>query len=148
MKGRLFFLLAFFSVFLICSISIIPSAQSSMVKEEIEIKVNNIINMFDNFKNLIVLWLKSALPITIIWIIFMVGVDLTSFFSVFNDILFWYCFWLYAPVYILYLIFHFDILYWDNIEEFLGVGLYHYLTIGFLELVFILRGLIIRGGLI
>ena len=110
---RIFLLLAFFSCFLILSMSIIPSAQSSMVKEEIENKVNNIINIFDNFKNLIVLWLKSALPITIIWIIFMVGVDLTSVFSVFNDILFWYCFWLYAPVYILYLIFHFDILYWD-----------------------------------
>jgi len=148
MKRTIFILLAFFSIFLICSMSIIPSAQSSIVEDEIEIKVNNIINIFDNFKNLIVLWLKSALPITIIWLIFMVGVDLTSFFSVFNDILFWYCFWLYAPVYILYLIFHFDILYWDNIEEELGVGLYHYLTIGFLELVFILRGLKLRGGLI
>jgi hypothetical protein len=48
---------------------------------------------------------------------------------------------LYAPVYILYLIFKFDIFYWDDIEELIGVGLYHYLIIGFLELVFILRGL-------
>jgi hypothetical protein len=112
--------------------SFIPSAQSSMVKEETKEKVNNLINIFVNFRNLIVLWLKSAIPITILWIIIFTGL---------NDILFTYCFWLYAPVYILYLIFHFDILYWDNIEEELGVGLYHYLTIGFLQLLFILRGL-------
>jgi hypothetical protein len=112
--------------------SFIPSVQSSIVKEDIEKKVNNLINIFNIFRNLIILWLKSAIPITILWIIIFTGL---------NDILFTYCFWLYAPVYILYLIFHFDIIYWDNIEYYLGVGLYHYLTIGFLQLLFILRGL-------
>jgi hypothetical protein len=61
------------SVFLICSMSIIPSAQSSMIKEEIENKVIEIINLIDNLRNLIVLWLISALPITLIWIIIFTG---------------------------------------------------------------------------
>ena len=43
MKRRLLLLLAFFSVFLICSISFIPSAQSSIVNDDIEkeIKIFN-----------------------------------------------------------------------------------------------------------
>jgi len=41
---RIFLFLAIFSVFLILSMSFIPSAQSSIVKEEIEYKLNNIIS--------------------------------------------------------------------------------------------------------
>ena len=47
MKRRFFFLLAFFSVFLICSMSFIPSAQSSMVKDDIEEKILKNLSEFD-----------------------------------------------------------------------------------------------------
>jgi len=50
---RIFLLLAFFSCFLIVSMAIIPSAQSSMVKDEIENSIYYTINKLKNKINII-----------------------------------------------------------------------------------------------
>ena len=77
MRRRLFFLLAFVSVFLICSMYFIPSAQSSMIKEEIEsraslwekLRFNISMVLFPNLKILLFTLLIVNLIQTIIIII-------------------------------------------------------------------------------